>query len=115
MNLTDNEKKKRQHEKELKSLRNKMGKNLAWFDSLTKDKQYDVLFLWKKNKYNNDLKKPKVRYVKRYSYVKGGYSIIKVIDYPPNLKHFIKDLRLKFRFKVDKSVLRNSAIDLLLS
>jgi hypothetical protein len=115
MNLTDNEKKKRQHEKELKSLRNKMGKNLAWFDSLTKDKQYDVLFLWKKNKYNNDLKKPKVRYVKRYSYVKGGYSIIKVIDYPPNLKHFISELKLKGKFRVSKSRFRDSVIDLILN
>jgi hypothetical protein len=115
MNLTDNEKKKRQHEKELKSLRNKMGKNLAWFDSLTKDRQYDVLFLWKKNKYNNDLKKPKVRYVKRYSYIKGGYNIIKVIDYPPNLKHFISELKLKGKFRVSKSRFRDSVIDLILN
>ncbi len=115
MNLTDNEKKKRQHEKELKSLRNKMGKNLVWFDSLSKRKQYDVLFLWKKNKYKNYLKKPSTRYVKRYSYIKGGYSIIKVIDYPPNLKHFISELKLKGKFRVSKSRFRDSVIDLILN
>jgi hypothetical protein len=114
MELTDKQKKKRQHEKELKSLRNRMGKNLVWFDSLSKRKQYDVLFLWKQYKYFNNLEKPKVRYVKVFRH-SGGIQMIKVIDYPPNLKYFIKDLRLKFRFKVDKSVLRNSAIDLLLS
>jgi len=115
MELTDKEKKKRQHEKELKSLRNKMGKNLVWFDSLSKRKQYDVLFLWKQHKSFNNLEKPKVRYVKAFLHSGRGIQMIKVIDYPPNLKYFIEDLRLKFRFKVDKSVLRNSAIDLLLS
>ena len=44
------EKKKRQHEKELKSFRNKMGQNIVWFDSLSKTKQFDLLFQWKKEK-----------------------------------------------------------------
>ena len=110
MELTDKEKKKRQHKKELKSLRNKMGKNLVWFDSLSIAKKYDVLFLWKKEKSMNKLTVPRIRYI-HY----GGFGMkVKIVEYPPNLKYFIKGLRLKLRFKVDKSVLRNSAIDLLL-
>ena len=39
--LLDKEKKRRQHEKELKSLRNKMGKSIIWFDALNKTQQYE--------------------------------------------------------------------------
>ena len=45
--MLEKERKKRKHKKELKSLRNKMGKNIIWFESLSPKKQYDVLFLWK--------------------------------------------------------------------
>ena len=48
--LSNKEKKRRQHEKELNSLRNKMGKNVIWFDALNKTQQYDFLFRWKKKK-----------------------------------------------------------------
>jgi len=34
--LSNKEKKRRQHEKELNSLRNKMGRNTIWFDALNK-------------------------------------------------------------------------------
>ena len=49
--ISNNEKKRRQYKKELKSLRNKMGSNIVWFDSLPKSKQYDILFKWKSEKY----------------------------------------------------------------
>ena len=48
MNISNYEKKRRQHEKELNSFRNKMGSNIVWFDSLSKTKQYDLLFGWKR-------------------------------------------------------------------
>lgn len=50
MQLSNKDKKSRQHEKELASFRNKMGSNIVWFDSLSKRKQYDLLFQWKKLK-----------------------------------------------------------------
>jgi hypothetical protein len=53
--LSSKEKKRRQHEKELKSLRNKMGKSIIWFDALNKTQQYDLLFRWKKEKNRNNL------------------------------------------------------------
>ena len=43
------------HEKELNSLRNKMGRNTIWFDALNKTQQYDLLFRWKSEKNNNKL------------------------------------------------------------
>lgn len=51
--LTKKVKSKRKSEKELKSFKNKMGDNLIWFNSLPKQKQYDILFMWKEAKYRD--------------------------------------------------------------
>ena len=67
--------KKVRYQKELKCLRNKMGKNLAWFDALPKREQFDFLFLWKKHKYQNKDK-----------------------DSKPKLRHFITDIKKYNRF-----------------
>lgn len=98
----------KQHIKELNSLRNKMGTNLVWFDSLNKTQQYDVLFRWKKAKYENT-KNPNPRKVK--SYVRG-YGYKEVIIYPTKFKFFINELKSKI--KPSKIRIRESAINILL-
>jgi len=116
--LSDKEKKRKQHEKELNSLRNKMGKNIIWFDALNKTQQYDLLFLWKREKYRNTKNKPEKRiFKKRFSgFVNGKYTVhwksIEVISYPSNFKHFLKDS--KSRFSVSVTKMRESRLQHLL-
>jgi len=116
--LSYKEKKRRQHEKELNSLRNKMGKNTIWFDALNKTQQYDILFQWKKEKHRNNLTTPqkKTLYKKISGFINGRYKVLKkeieVISYPPNFKHFIKDM--KPRFSVSVSKMRESQLKHLL-
>lgn len=83
--------KKVRYQKELKCLRNKMGKNLAWFDALPKREQFDFLFLWKKHKYQNKDKNSK-----------------------PKLRHFIPDIKKYSRFNPTIQNYRNVVIDMLL-
>lgn len=112
--LTDSEKKKRQHQKELKSLRNKMnGYNLIWFDSLSDKKKWDLLFEWKFHKYHNDLKKPDVTFVNKWLF--GKRRKVKQINYPANLKHFLKERMGRGKYSVRVSEVRNSVIDILLN
>jgi hypothetical protein len=116
--LSDKEKKRRQHEKELNSLRNKMGKNIAWFDALNKTQQYDILFRWKKEKHRNNLIKPqKKTLIKRVGgYTNGRFTMIKkkieVISYPPNFKYFLKNIKPYFSVSVSK--MRESKLKLIL-
>lgn len=115
--LTDSEKKKKQHIKELHSFRNKMtGSKLIWFDSLTQKKQFDLLFEWKSEKYYNKLQKPEVKFLKRrkYSFFKS-YEITKIIEYPPSIKHFTNLRKRLSRYSVRLSQMRNTAIDILLN
>lgn len=113
--LTDSEKKKIQHKKELKSLRNRMNDmNIIWFDSLSTNRQYDLLFEWKSEKYFNKIKSPKVKFIrKRKPYRK--YETIKIIEYPPSLKHFIINRKAINKWKVETSAIRNATIDLVLN
>jgi hypothetical protein len=106
--LSDKEKKRRQHEKELKSLRNKMGKNIFWFEALNKAQQYDILFAWKlEKKYNKRNKPEKKILIKKFSgWANGRYQVVKkeieVISYPPNFKHFINNIKSRFSVSVSK-------------
>jgi hypothetical protein len=113
--LTDLEKSKRQHRKELKSLRNKLsGPNLVWFDSLSKTLQYDFLFEWKKEKKTNKLTKPVKSIIKRHVF--GKITTVEVVKYPPNLKHFISHRRenfRKYRLVIDRK--RDALINILLN
>lgn len=111
----------KQHEKELKSLRNKMGANIVWFDSLPKTKQYDILFEWKRIKNSNKRTKPE--YVKKSIRVpmnpnrpwgRKKISKVWVLEYPPSFKHFIKKCRASVRYQVKKQNLRQVTIDHLL-
>lgn len=103
--MLEKERNKRKHIKELKSLRNKMGKNIIWFESLSPKKQYDVLFLWKHEKRFNNLTEPTIS--------KTRWGDIKL--YPPNFKHFINKLKTQHNFRVNKQTLRENAIDLILN
>jgi hypothetical protein len=116
--LSDKEKKRRQYEKELKSLRNKMGKSIIWFDALNKTQQYDLLFQWKREKHKNTRTKPekKILYKRVGGFVNGKYLVMKreieVISYPVNFKYFLKEM--KPRFSVNISKMRESQLKHLL-
>ena len=103
--MLEKERKKRKHKKELKSLSNKMGKNIIWFESLSPKKQYDVLFLWKHEKRFNNLTEPTIN--------KSSWGEITL--YPPSFKHFINKLKKQHNFRVNKQTLRENAIDLILN
>jgi hypothetical protein len=117
MNISNYEKKRRQHEKELKSFRNKMGKNIVWFDSLSKTKQYDLLFSWKREKNNNKLEKPEQKTILRPYRTGFRTKMIKqkINSYPASLKHFIIKCRVSPNFQPHRTKVRDAAIDILLN
>jgi hypothetical protein len=87
--------------KEFKSFKNKLhGQNKIWFESLPIKSQFDILFIWKYQKYNNKLTKPLIKKVR-------GKLVKK---YPINLKYFLKSIKSSQRFKVDKNKLRERII-----
>lgn len=87
--------------KELKSFKNKLyGNNKIWFYSLPTKKQYDILFIWKYEKYNNKLTEPLIKKVRG--------RIIK--KYPVNIKYFLERIKAIPRFKVNKNKLRETII-----
>jgi hypothetical protein len=92
-------------EKELKSFKNKLsGNDVYWFNSLTIKKQYDILFIWKCEKYNSVEKPTKVR--KR---IFGKTQTI--TKYPVKLKYFLKEIKMKKRFNVNQQKLRNTILN----
>lgn len=122
MELSTYEIKKRHHEKELKSFKNKLGPNTVWFNSLTKEKQFDILFLWKKHKKFNKLTKPEwVKKSKRVPldpnrpWCRKTLKKVKELEYPPSLKHFIKNIMYDRRFRPKTQDIRNTTITLLLN
>jgi hypothetical protein len=117
MNISNHEKKRRQHEKELKSFRNKMGKNIVWFDSLSKTKQYDLLFGWKREKSSNKLKAPEEKTIMRPTWVGYRRKMVKekVTSYPVSFKHFIVKCRVNTQFQPSRTKVRDAAIDILLN
>ena len=119
MNISEKEAKRRQHEKELKSFRNKMGQSIVWFDSLSRTKQFDLLFQWKREKSNNKLTKPekvKVRTSQIDSRTwRRVFKWVEVTKYPPNLKHFIKERKNLRMFTPNIVNVRQATIDLLLN
>lgn len=122
MSISDKERKKRKHENELKSFRNKMGSNIVWFDSLSNQKQYDLLFQWKRIKFRNKKEKPEyVTCVKRIPLDPlrpwGRKKYVKTLElsYPPSLKHFIKECRESQQFRPSVNKVRECTIDLILN
>jgi hypothetical protein len=98
--ISKKEQKRRQHGKELNSLRNKMGDNIIWFDALNKNQQYDLLFRWKEEKFKNKLESTQKKIIKRKIY--GGFKKIEVISYPTNFKYFIKNIKHHFSISILK-------------
>ena len=117
MNISNYEKKRRQHEKELKSFRNKMGSNIVWFDSLSKTKQYDLLFGWKREMNNNKLVVPEERIISKatWSGFRRKFIKEKVTFYPASLKHFLIECKKNPNFKPSRTKVRDAAIDILLN
>lgn len=121
--ISKKEKNKRKHKKELKSLKSKLsGPNLVWFESLSNERQFDFLFMWKKHKFKNKSKEVKISYILTKEPVdkKRPWGIKKmvkkrIINYPPSLKHFIESSSAKVYFNASKEKLRNTAIELLLT
>ena len=112
MKLTNKQKKIRKLEKELNSLKNKLdSSNLIWFNSLSKERQFDFLIEWKKEKWNKrNIKKPEE--IKKYNHYTRKLKVIKI--YPASLKHFIKECRFKMKYKPSISKYRETFIDSLL-
>lgn len=104
--ISEKEKKKRQHKKELNSFRNKMGSNIVWFDSLSLTKQYDLLFAWKREKNTNK----RTKTVKKFN----RYYKIYLHEYPINFKFFLKDFKNRRDFQPSVKKLRDTVIDLIL-
>jgi hypothetical protein len=103
---------KKRYQKELKSFRNKMGKNLAWFDALATRSQFDLLFLWKAYKYNSVKTTTKVK--KHVGYIDKEKIYETETHYPARLKYFIKDIKKQSRFRPKLQDYRNVKIDMLL-
>ena len=113
--LTEKEKIKIKNEKKLKSFRNKMGSNIVWFDSLTKQRQYDLLFEWQNEKYRKRfVTKPTVVRKTVWDSINYKRKIINVTEYPANLKHFIREVKQTRRYKSSVVKIRETAIDLIL-
>ena len=88
-----------------------MGSNIVWFNSLSEKNQCDILFQWKKEKYHNKLTQPE-KVIDKLFLGNKRFKWVERINYPPNIKHFINSVKL--RYKPNVVQLRESAIDLLL-
>lgn len=110
--LSTKEKKIRKLKKELKSLRNKLtGYDLIWFNSLTKERQFDFLIEWKREKWNKkNIESP----IKKDFFSHYRRKIITFKVYPASLKKFTKECRSKMKYKPSISKYRDSFIDSLL-
>ena len=122
MQLSSKTKKKIQHEKELKSFRNKMGSNIVWFDSLSKTRKFDLLFNWKKIKRSNKRVLPEFVKVSKKVPIDptrpwGRKKVVSVIEkkFPPSLKHFIKSCRSNPSYQPIIQKVRQTAIDIILN
>lgn len=112
--MNDKEKKLRQHKKELNSFRNKMGTHIVWFDALANNRQYDLLFLWKREKHNKkDITEPtksKYEYGNPYRLHCTTY-----IKYPASIKHFLETYLKDMRFQPSKVRIREASLNLILN
>lgn len=102
----------KKHGKELKSFKNRLGKNLIWFNSLSVEKQYDLLFIWKKEKWRNkNGLRPKL--IVKYNHITRKRE--KVPNPELKLKHWIISWRYSRQFATSKGKIRNSTINIILN
>lgn len=100
----------KKHKKELNSFRNKMGSNLIWFNSLSTQKQYDLLFFWKQEKWREkNGGRPKFILTWRSG------KRTRTINPPLKFKHWIDSWKFTRKFSTPKNKIRNSAIDIILN
>lgn len=94
-----------------------MGSNIVWFDSLSKTKQYDLLFSWKKEKSSNKLQAPEEKTILRPTWAGYRRKMVKqkIISYPASIKHFIVKCRMNPNFQPSRIKVRDAAIDILLN
>jgi hypothetical protein len=99
-----------------------MGSNIVWFDSLSKTKQYDILFGWKRKVHMNDRTKPEyVEVLKRVPvdpkrpWGRTKITKVKELRYPASLKHFIQECKKNREYQPSTQNVRQVAIDLLLN
>jgi hypothetical protein len=98
--------------KELSSFKNRLGPNLIWFNSLSVEKQYDLLFMWKKEKWrNSNGLRPKL--IVKYNHITRKRE--KSINPPLKLKHWIISWRYLRQFATTKGKIRNSTINIILN
>jgi hypothetical protein len=101
----------KKNNKQLESFKNRLGMHIIWFNALSIEKQFDLLFLWKKEKWNNlNGNRPKLIY--RYNPVSRKRE--KIINPKLKLKHWIISWKYTRRFSPSKNKVRNSAIDIIL-
>ena len=111
--ITEKEQKRRKINKELKSFRNKMGKHIVWFDALASNRQYDLLFLWKKEKYKT--KDVEVPTKVKYEYGNRHRLQMTYTKYPASIKHFLEVYILDSRFQPSKVRIREASLKILLN
>jgi hypothetical protein len=103
---------KKKHKKELKSFKNKMGPSLAWFNSLTSPRQYDLLFRWKQSKWH-EKSGQRSKIIMKWNLSTGKRE--KMINPPLKFKHWIVIQKHSRRFRINKSKMRDSIIDIILT
>lgn len=79
------------YKKEFISFTNKIGKHKIWFESLSEKKQWDLLFMWKKYKWDCNSKKRSI-----------------------SIKKFLIEMKNHRRFKVPVTILRENKLKELL-
>ena len=102
----------KKHIKELNSFKKRLDKNLIWFNSLSIGKQYDILFMWKKEKWR-DANGHRPKLIVRYNPITRRRE--KELNPPLKLKHWIKPLKYSRQFITTKGKIRNSTIDIILN
>ena len=102
-------------EKEMRSFKNKFhGSNLIWFESLVKPKQENLLKDWKRYKWYKRNSNNEVKYFKTWDWNNNKTEMLKVINYKPSFKHFIKEKKKMRFYKVSTQIMRDNIIDHLL-
>lgn len=82
-----------------------MGIHIAWFDSLSKTRQYDLLFLWMRRRASSPAE---------VTFIKSYFSRKTYKKYPAKLKYFIIEMRASRGFRPTVMNYRESVIDLIL-
>lgn len=89
--MTKSEDNPKKFQNEFEAFSKRLGKHSAWFNALDKKKQWDLLFLWKKHKWNCSRQKRSI-----------------------SLKNFLREIKTKRKFYVPIQKLRESTLNSIL-